>query len=63
MSLLDRGHAGCAGMFSKWQGRLLHINDGANALEKVGGTFLQKLRGSALIINALPPPQVSANTL
>ena len=35
------------------QGRLLHINNGANA-PKVGGTFLQKLRGgSALIINAL----------
>jgi len=24
-------------------------------MEKVGGTLLQKIRGSALIINALPP--------
>ena len=24
-------------------------------MEKVGGAFLQKLRGSALIINTLPP--------
>ena len=39
------------------QGRLLHINDGANAPWKKyrREAFLQKLRGgSALIINALP---------
>ena len=31
------------------QGRLLHINDGANEpLKKWGGTFLQKLRGECI---------------
>ena len=38
------------------QGRLLHINDGANApWKKYGGKrFCRNLGGSALIINALP---------
>ena len=35
------------------QGRLLHINDGANGKSR-GKRFCRNLGGSALIINALP---------
>ena len=32
-------------------------------MEKVGGAFLQKLRGSALIINALSPKVSAKNAM
>ena len=39
----------CGDFRSKKQGRLLHINDGANApWKKCGEAFLQKLRGKCI---------------